>query len=115
MTERNLLYDAVLTVNAGLNEGRSTARTRSAKRAPRPKPVGTGFWRDRRSCADRLVARVSPYLSRNGSPESVKKYPFSNNNELPFLVKKVAKAFSRSSQAVRAVPTNPAEDRVNRF
>ena len=56
MTERNLLYDAVLTVNAGLNEGRSTARTRSAKRAPRPKPVGVGLRRVREIGADRLAA-----------------------------------------------------------
>ena len=60
MTERNLLYDAVLTVNAGLNEGRSKARMRSAKRAPRPKPVGVGLRMDRGNCTDRLVARVSP-------------------------------------------------------
>ena len=53
LTERDLFYDAVLTVNAGLNEGRSTARTRSAKRAPRPKPVGTGLRMDRGTCADR--------------------------------------------------------------
>jgi len=52
------LHDAVLTVNAGLNEGRSTARTRSAKRAPRPKPVDAVLRGVRGNCADRLVARV---------------------------------------------------------
>ena len=56
MTERNLLYDAVLTVNAGLNEGRSKARMRSAKRAPRPKPVGVGHRGVRGIGADPLAS-----------------------------------------------------------
>ena len=54
------MYDAVLTVNAGLNEGRSTARTRSAKRAPRPKPVDAVLRGVRGNCADRLAARENP-------------------------------------------------------
>ena len=48
------------TVNAGVKRGASTTDTRSAKRAPRPKPVGVELRRDRGNCAGRLIARENP-------------------------------------------------------
>ena len=64
------MYDAVLTVNAGPYEGRSTARMRSAKRAPRPKPVGVGHRRVRgmaRTAWLLLENALATFFTKNGN------------------------------------------------
>ena len=51
------IWDAMKFDRKRGRQGASTTDTRSAKRAPRPKPVGVELRRDRGDCADRLVAR----------------------------------------------------------